>query len=78
MFNFKILPEIFNWLNFFMNSFCYICDMENIQKIEEMILTHTNAWNETDFEIITEKIDQRWSLEKLTEIITCSPNSGIL
>lgn len=45
-----------------MDRHYYICDMENIQNTEQIILTYTSAWNKTDPEIIREKIDQCWSL----------------
>jgi hypothetical protein len=37
--------------------------MDNIKSIEQIILTYTSAWNETDLEAIRKKIDQCWSVE---------------
>jgi hypothetical protein len=52
-----------------------LCIMENIKSIEEIILIYTSAWNETEREVIREKIDQCWSDEgtftdKVTDQIT--------
>lgn len=52
-----------------------LCCMENIKKIEETILTYTSAWNETEREVILEKISKCWApsgtyTDPLTDTIT--------
>ena len=49
--------------------------MENMKSIEENVLLYTSAWNETEREVISKKIDQCWSAQgtftdKVTETIT--------
>ncbi|MFD0792128.1 isomerase [Mucilaginibacter litoreus] len=49
--------------------------MENIKNIEETILTYTSAWNETEPEVIEERIGRCWAPEatytdRLTDTIT--------
>lgn len=49
--------------------------MENNQNINEVILTYTSAWNETEPEAILEKISKCWApagtyTDRLTDTIT--------
>ena len=49
--------------------------MENNKKIEETILAYTSAWNETEREVILEKISKCWApagtyTDRLTDTIT--------
>jgi len=62
-------------MNYFPGQASDLCFMENIKNIEETILTYTSAWNETEREVILEKISKCWApagtyTDCLTDTIT--------